>query len=297
MPETALAPALRVLLEHVVDYAGLFPPAGLSMHDAAMEYAAQRGSPHAWMLGRFVVPVGRLDELVAEAPDGSRQGAWPLSVLVSADPEGDARAIAAFNRAQRDRFVVQSVELPAASVEAIEWAMPLLDSALERYVEIPLAQDPFPLVQALQRHGARAKARTGGLSADAFPSPELLARFISACARLTVPFKVTAGLHHPVRGEQRLTYDAGSAHATMFGFLNVFVAAAFALAGADQATLAQLLDERDASAFAIERSSLRWRGRSLTDAQLEASRRELAIGFGSCSFREPVADLQQLGLL
>jgi hypothetical protein len=293
----SVAPALRALLEHVVDYAGLFPPAALSMHDAAVEYAAHRESPNAWMLGRFVVPVARLGELAtAREQAGPGQDTWPLSVLVSADPVGDRDAMRGFGARHRGRFVVESVELRVASVEAIEWALPLLDRSLERYVEIPLDVDPRPLLRAIARHEGRAKARTGGVTSDAFPSAAELARFIAACVEIGVPFKATAGLHHPLRGEQRLTYDS-DATATMFGFLDVFVAAALARSGEHEPALVQLLEERDAGAFHISGEVLRWRDRSFDAAQLAASRREFAISFGSCSFREPVDDLHQLGLL
>jgi len=301
MHTAAVAPALRALLEHLVDYAGLFPPASLSMRDAAAEYATQQRGSHAWMLGRFVVPVARLDELAVAARSvlegRGRTEPWALSVLVSADPGGDASVIRAFNRDNTGRLRVESVELRAATVEAVEFALAQMHDSLECYVEIPLDVEPTALLDAVNRHGARAKARTGGVTPNAFPSAASLARFIAACARIGVPFKATAGLHHPLRGEQRLTYEREAESATMFGFLNVFVAAALARAGADEATLSAVLQERDADAFAFDGRALRWRGHTLEAEELSATRHDFAISFGSCSFREPVADLQQAGLL
>jgi hypothetical protein len=290
---------LRVLLDSVVDYAGLFPPATLSMHDAVAEFAQQRRSPDAWMLGRFVLPVARLEELASEsaAPLKADRAPWPLSALVSADPAGDLETLRAFNAARRGRLVVESLELGAATGEAVEWALSQLDPALECFVEIPLDPDPRPLVEVLQRHGGRAKARTGGVTAEAFPSAEVLARFIALCAELHVPFKATAGLHHPLRGEHRLTYDGDSAYGRMFGFLNVFGAAVLARGGADRDTLVAVLEERDPGAFAFDHHILRWRDHTLDVEQVAATRRDLALSFGSCSFREPVDDLHRLGLL
>lgn len=295
----SVAPVLRALLERVVDYAGLFPPAGLSMHEAVSEYAAQCESANAWMLGRFVVPVGRLNELAREADGVRRNGdaAWPLSALVSADPAGDAEFIRAFNTRYSGRLRVESVELRAATAEAIEWALAQLDDPSERYVEISLDDDPRPSLRAIKRHDARAKARTGGVTPDLFPAPIALARFIVACAELGVPFKATAGLHHPLRSEQRLTYEHDAPAATMFGFLGVFVAAALARNGADEGTVLQVLEERDASAFTFSDGILHWRDRVLDAAQVESARRSFATSFGSCSFSEPVDDLQRLGLL
>ena len=85
-----------------------------------------------------------------------------------------------------------------------------------------------PRLAVLSAAGARAKVRTGGVTEGAFPASHALARFIQSCADAGVPFKATAGLHHPLRGEYRLTYEPGSPHGMMFGFLNVFLAAAFA---------------------------------------------------------------------
>jgi hypothetical protein len=295
----SVSPVLHALLERVVDYAGLFPPAALSMRDAVAEYAQQRRSPSAWMLGRFVVPVTRLDELTAAADASGRrdEAVWPISALVGADPAGDFQAIRAFNARTAGRFAVESVELRAATAEAIDFALAQRRDALEHYVEIAIEDDPRLLLQAIARHGARAKVRTGGVTADAFPPPAALARFIVACAELGVPFKATAGLHHPLRGEQPLTYESGAPAATMFGFLGVFTAAALARTGADQATVTQVLEERDASAFSFSDEALRWRDRTIDLAQVSASRHELALSFGSCSFREPVDDLQRLGIL
>ena len=52
-----------MLLDHVVDYAGLFPPASRSLEEAAWQYGEHRRGANAWMLGRFVLPASRLDEL------------------------------------------------------------------------------------------------------------------------------------------------------------------------------------------------------------------------------------------
>jgi len=295
----AVSPVLHALLERVVDYAGLFPPAALSMPDAVAEYARQRRSSNAWMLGRFVLPVTRLDELAGagQAVRERDEATWPVSALVGADPAGDFQVIRAFNARHDGHFAVEAVELRAATPDAIDFALAQRRDALEHYVEIAIEDDPRPLLQAIRQHGARAKVRTGGVTADAFPAPAALARFIVACAELGVPFKATAGLHHPLRGEEPLTYESGATAATMFGFLGVFTAAALARHGADEATVIAVLEERDASAFSFTADALRWRDRTLDAGQVSASRREFALSFGSCSFREPVDDLHHLGIL
>jgi hypothetical protein len=165
------------------------------------------------------------------------------------------------------------------------------------YVEISPAADLRPMLDALRSAGARAKIRTGGVTAAAFPGAAQVARFLATCAELAVPFKATAGLHHPLRGEHRLTYEDGAPRATMFGFLNVFVAGALAASGAEERELVAVLEEREPSAFTFGADGLRWRSRRVELDHLTVSRTAFAIAFGSCSFREPVDELRELALL
>src|SRR5258708_21514392 len=58
-----MSPSLRALLTGAIDYAGMFPPAKLPLEEAFRNYLNYRESPDAWMLGRFICPVGRLEEL------------------------------------------------------------------------------------------------------------------------------------------------------------------------------------------------------------------------------------------
>ncbi len=287
-----MAKTISNLIGGLVDYAGLFPPAGLDMASAAKEYASERQSGDAWILARFVVPVGRLDELDAELTDGDP---WPLAVLAGADPEADRRRIDAFNAA--GRAVIESVELKASSPGEIAAKAPVF-APLETYFEIPHDADPGALMKALADHGARAKIRTGGITADAMPSSAEVARFIAAAARAGVAFKATAGLHHPLRGEYRLTYEPDSASATMHGYVNVFLAAALVRRhGLGEAEIETLLEERDPAAFDVTGGGVRWRGHALDPADATAARESFATSYGSCSFREPVDELRQLHLL
>jgi hypothetical protein len=291
----APAPTLRALVAGVVDYAGLFPPAALSMEEAVAGYAEYRTSADAWALGRFVVPAGRLEEISAAAarhataPDVP----WRLSVLIGDDAPADMARIRAFNAAHAGRLLADVAELKVSSLGALG----ARDAELTWFVELPIAEDPRDSLRALKRAGARAKVRTGGVTADAFPDSQKLARFIARCAELGVPFKATAGLHHPLRGEQKLTYEQDAPSATMFGFVNVFLAGAFALAGMGEPHLAQLLDERDVAAIVFGDDCVRWREHSIGLDALRRARASFALSFGSCSFREPIDDLRRLALL
>jgi hypothetical protein len=283
---SAPAGALGALLEGVVDYAGLFPPAALDLRAAIAEYDARRRSPDAWMLGRFVLPASRLGEL--GVPDG-----WRLSALLGQDVAGDAAAVEAFNSAQAGRAVVDVVELKAASAQEIETVLAAAPSGITAYVEVPLDGALDQALDAIGAQGGRAKARTGGVAAAAFPEPEAVVRFLDGCVRRRLPFKATAGLHHPVRGEQALTYAADAPRGVMHGFLNLLAATALLAEGEPRETAREALEERDASAFVADGDGLRWRGHRIDGRSVRA----IFAGFGSCSFAEPVADLRALGLL
>ena len=291
--------SLRTLLHGIIDYAGLFPPAGRDMAPAVAEYAEHRAGPHRWALGRFVVPAGRLEELgrAAERCFPSAGEPWRVSALLGADLTADLAAVRRFNDAHRGRAVADAVELKAATPGAIGLALDTIGTGLDSYVELPVQAEPGPLIRAAGERGARVKIRTGGVTTDAFPTTAELLRFVRASVEARVPFKATAGLHHPLRGSYALTYTPGSERAPMYGFLNVFLAAAFVAHGMSDDDTAALLVESSAAAFRFSDAAVEWRSRSLGEPELARARREVATSFGSCSFREPITDLQSLGLL
>ncbi len=304
--EHATSPALRALLAGIVDYAGLFPPASLTMTDAVRNFAAYLASTDAWMLGRFVVPVARLDEFERGTstllPREAGSNPWRLSALTGADLEADLERIHAFNdvhgaEEQAGAAIIDTIELKASTGADIERALGRIPRSIEAFVEVPLTGDVEALVAAIGRGGGRAKARTGGTTVDAFPVAADVARFLAACVREAVPFKATAGLHHPLRADYRLTYEPDAPVGTMFGFLNVFLAAALHATGMPAGEMPALLEERSADAIRVDETGISWRGYCLTTEQAAAARASLALSFGSCSFREPIDDLQGLRLL
>jgi hypothetical protein len=144
---------------------------------------------------------------------------------------------------------------------------------------------------AVERVGAAAKIRTGGVTADAFPASRDVLSFLRACRTAGIRFKATAGLHHAVRGEYRLTYEPAAPAGTMFGFLNVAMAAAFHWFDHDDATVLAVLEERAPDAFKFTDAGATWRTKRLSRDQLREVRREFFAGFGSCSFAEPMTEV------
>jgi hypothetical protein len=287
---------VRQLLRGIVDYAGLFPPTKAPMAEAVAEFAAQRRSGREWMLAAFVVPVARLGEFAecaAPHADGDR---WPLSVLVG-DPS-ELTALAEWSEGYgADRFEIVALEHRPASPEAIA-IFAARAPRTELFFELPWDADLEPWVEAVAAVRGRAKIRCGGVTPDLVPPADRVADFLRACAAVGIGLKFTAGLHHPVRSRHPLTYEDDAPEAMMHGFLNVFIAAALvARGGLDDVDLLAILEETDASAFRIDGESVAWRDHLLAADDLGAARSGFARSFGSCSFAEPVEDLQQLGML
>ena len=265
---------MRALLYRLIDYAGLFPPAALSMDEAVRAYAAHRDGEHGWMLGRFVVAAERLKEF--ESAAASFPGPWPVSILGSALPESTV-----------------------ARIESLEtkWGRHSGLPGVELFVELALDEDLAWNIARLKKAGARAKIRTGGLTPEAIPSSPDVARFLALCAAEDVPFKATAGLHHPLRCTRPLTYEPDSPLGRMHGFLNLFLAAVFTRQGLDAGEAAEMLEEDALRAFRIADGRIGWRRHTVDFMEIEAARSGFARSFGSCSFEEPAADLKDLGLL
>lgn len=291
-----MSDAMTALLRGLVDYAGLFPPAALPMGDAVRRYAMYRVGAHRGMLARFVVPVARLEEFAQEAATvhDAADGPWGLSVLAGA---ADAQALATFERAHAGLARIEVIEAKASDEATIAALATALGSRRLIYVELPVTLDPGLLIAALGRRGLRAKIRTGGVTRDAFPSPEDVLRFLARCVEHGVPFKATAGLHHPMRGEYALTYAPDAERGVMYGFLNVFLAAVLLRAGHTEEELLPLLEERDVSAFTVTPAAISWRGMRADAATIHEVRSQFAGSFGSCSFEEPVQDLAALSFL
>lgn len=296
--------AIQTLLRGSIDYAGLFPPAGLDMATAVANYARYRAGPSAWALGRFIVPVSRLPELEAQGSQLPRSQAgepWRLSVLAGSDLAADLLQVGEFNRRHSEpgsaAIMADTVEVKATSEIGIAEIMRLIPGSLQAYIEIPVDADPAPLIAATRWLGGRAKVRTGGVTAHAFPSTADLLRFLHACVRAGLPFKATAGLHHPLRAEYRLTYAPDSPCGTMFGFLNLFLTVAFLRAGMNQTDAARVLEEQSPRAFEANDAGISWRNYRLDLQSLSQVREDGIISFGSCSFTEPIQELESLHLL
>ncbi|MFN6963589.1 MAG: hypothetical protein ACK4S4_07465 [Pyrinomonadaceae bacterium] len=298
---TPLRASARTLLNGAIDYAGLFPPSQLSMADAVTNYALNRASVHSWMLGRFVVPAARLAEFREHAePYVANPGRspWHLSVLAGEDVYESIKTIVDFNRDNAGQVIADSFEVRASTPSKIENTVDALPDWLIAYFELPIDAPHFAeLISTVAVNKQRAKIRTGGVTADAFPRSRDVIRFVRTCTAANVPFKATAGLHHPIRCFKPLTYEPDAPQGTMHGFLNLFLMTAFARQSFPPGLLEELMEEEFEEAFSFSDTHVAWRDHELALWQLERTRRFGIQSFGSCSFEEPVEDLKALGLL
>jgi hypothetical protein len=292
---TLAVDARAAFLDGLIDYAGLFPPAALDMPAAMTRYLSHLDDPAARLLRRFIVPAGRLAEL---APWLGRFGAArPLRLAVLARA-ADAEVVREFS-AGRAAVVVESVEtrLPSATTDLIE-ALACAFPRAEISIEAEAADDGRdPDSAFIDKLGVRTprvgyKLRCGGVTPAQIPSVARVARVAASCRDARVSLKLTAGLHHPVRGMGRI------GGAPMHGFLNVVGASLLAwsggLAGEE---LEAVVAETDPRAFRLDGEAFGWRTHTVPASEVAHLRRVAVTGLGSCSFTEPSDDLRSLGLL
>ncbi len=297
-------PAFAVLMRSVIDYAGLFPPSAHNMAESVERYARYRLGADALALGRFVVPAARLmewEQAVAALPPAMRGSEpWRLSALIALPAARQLTAVGAFNERGASGHDVEasvdSIEVKVTSEDEVRQVAADLPAGVEAFYECAGPGIPADAPRRGRDTGGGAKIRTGGLVPSAIPAPDAVAAFVAGCVARSLPFKATAGLHHPLRAPHALTYEPDSPRAVMHGFLNVFIAALLADAcRLEAAALLPILEETSLDAFEITGTQIGWRHLAAGADQVAAARR-IARSFGSCSFEEPVADLKTLGL-
>lgn len=303
--------SLNIFLSRILDYAGLYPPASLPLEEAFTNFVLYQHTKEAWMLSRFIIPAKRLEELPRF------YGSLSFSMLGRGGKDAseflenlklDIEDIRAFREmhgvdAAADMF---EVALPASALEDNVSAHDVVNRAADAlnrngltvFFEAPSGEGwqmrADMLMRFLRKFKDRHigfKLRTGGVTADAFPSTEQVAWAIASARDAGVPMKCTAGLHHPVRHFDK------SVQTKMHGFLNVFGAGV--LAATKHLSVEQIqtiLEDEDPASFVFDETGFAWKNlRVVTPKVLHA--RQHFVSFGSCSFDEPREDLRALGLL
>ena len=304
----AVSASLRALLDQAIDYAGMFPPCALPLEPALRNQASYVRSPEAWMLNGFVLPVGQFN--AATKFVSQFDPSHPLRVAAlgpkTTNAEGlldalkDAiAAIRSFSRSDVDLISVSHLEmfLPDDVDSASLKEARSIVGELPVFWEAPpeKAEQTIALIAGHNSDEDTAtfgyKLRTGGVTADAFPTSAQIACALVTAATHQLPIKFTAGLHHPIRQFR------DEVKTKMHGFLNVLGAAVLAAEhqwDADHAVT--MLEDEDPRSFSFTDDFFAWRDWKIDTERLQY-RRKFVRSFGSCSFDEPRDDLRALNLL
>ncbi|CRK50795.1 conserved hypothetical protein [Rhodococcus sp. RD6.2] len=276
--------AVSPLLTGLCDDAALFPPGNAPLTSAVPAHFAHLDSVHADLVGPFVFPAPRLDELAAVV-DGDRVLEISLTV-----PAGTGAAPAAIDRLRGiagTRLVALEIAVPEEQTVSDLFTglreIAFIAGGVDIYVEVPRDARRTEILAGLADTPYRAKFRTGGVVAEAYPDDKELAAAIEAAVSLGVPFKATAGLHHAVRNTAP---DTGF---EQHGFLNLMLATHRAASGAGADAVAAVLAERDGVRLAEELAAL--------PDEAARSLRDQFRSYGTCSIGDPLTDLTALGLM
>jgi hypothetical protein len=205
------------------------------------------------------------DARAASSPHAFMLGrlVWRVSALGELPPS--VRGISAVLDAPLpDDARIAAVEVPPGfDLDGV----PALD---EVYVEVPLDDDLESHLEAIEKRGFRAKVRCTG-------APANLEWFMLECRARDIKYKATAGLHHAMRGKDE------------YGFLNLLAAVVFDDEGA--------LYDDDPERFELWTDGFRWGSQVAGPIEIAVKRDRRLQSIGSCSFFEPVEELEALGVL
>ncbi|GAB1511879.1 hypothetical protein JCM33774_39210 [Actinophytocola sp. KF-1] len=274
------------LLARLIDDAALFPPGNATVPDAVRLHLEGRSSDHADLVGLFLCPASRLPELITELIKVKPGKPVELSLVIDTGLGGVPKALSIVE-SRAELLALRMVEMPAPSDVDEVWLERVSEFVPEDVIRViePRRGGAGWLdgIQRVIEHGSWPKLRCGGLSAENFPSVDEVFEFLKVINTGGASFKATAGLHNAVR---HTAEDTGFTH---HGFLNLLMATGRLLAGADAEDVRAALASTDGKALAEE-------AQNMTEHEA-LSVRGVFASYGSCSLTDPVADLEELGLL
>src|SRR6266446_2038002 len=300
--------SLRALLNQAIDYAGMFPPCSLALEPALQNHAEYVRSPEAWMLNGFVLPVEQFNAARQFLSEFDRHYPLRVAALGPKITKADVFLDGLYNAETAIRSF-SKYDIDLVSISHLEMFLPDdVDSASLKQAraivgELPVfweappdrAEQTMALIAGHNSGEDTAtfgyKLRTGGVTADAFPTSAQIARALATQATHQLPIKFTAGLHHPIRQFR------DEVKTKMHGFLNVLGVAALTAEhqwNTDQVVM--MLEDEDPRSFSFTDDFFAWREWQIDTKRLQY-RRKFVRSFGSCSFDEPRDDLRALELL
>jgi hypothetical protein len=294
--------AVSHFMTRLIDYAGLFPPASLSLQEAISNYHFYIREINQWMVRSFVIPVTRLHELEPYLALFNKQYPLRLAVILtkSADLESELKAIKHFLSTFHPVGTIEAIEIPLPSDVELEYLrkLEIETEDFPIYCEVSGSkiqiQHTLDLIQSVNKQSHKqlgVKMRTGGIKANLFPTADKVAFVIHECQKRQLMLKFTAGLHHPIRQYR------DEVETKMHGFINVFTAALLAYNyPIDLNTLEMILLDEDPTHFSFTPKELRWWDLSVHSEEIYKARSFFAHSYGSCSLDEPLEELGDLSI-
>lgn len=282
-------------LENIIDYAGIFPPAGLPASVALEKYRSYRSGAESWILGSLAWSCNTLSDLGSLVTPNDE---LELALIGRTSTNWETWQDARLQDVEDVNMLLEKCPgVAAATYESRIDDLSRITDALNSlrslgketdiYIELPWDQPiDDALAELATEDWVRVKFRTGGKTKEAYPSPVQLANVLKQCIDLEIEFKLTAGLHEPIA-------HVDKQGVLNHGFLNILMATSAAFQ--DDASInemAEILDARDPSQWSLKKG-LSFAGKSLGEEELNNARSFFG-SFGSCSIEEPLGGLQRL---
>ncbi|MBO58541.1 MAG: hypothetical protein CMA77_06055 [Euryarchaeota archaeon] len=297
--------SIRAFMNGLIDYAGLFPPANLPLNEAIDDYRNHLNGKYSWMLGRFIIPLAKLDELDDFVDLFSDVGGLKLAVLGSGGDTDedyvnnirkDIVKINYYRKKHKGKVEIDVYECKLPSNSPSKSTMEIVTTSLNKnglthyheFAELPPVgmnysteiddsswdKEILPTVKLLSNlDNAGIKLRCGGIVKEAFPRVEQVAAMIQTCVIIGIPMKFTAGLHHPIR------HFAEEYDEFMHGFVNTFGAGILATTFPKPKNsqekyrmfifLSHIIDDQNVENFSFINNSMTWKVGDDRDTQFE----------------------------
>jgi hypothetical protein len=319
-----LRSGLKYFMTHIIDYAGMYPPAKLHFNDAFSNYLTYQNEADSWMMERFIFPISKYSELTHFLPQLTiHKHVIKLSILPEYNDfedlflekfRSDFESLIAVIKTIPTRFDLKFFEfkLPKQLENADQNRVyRFFDEILaisklhphhnpKFFVEMSIGSDwkyslnrfTNLLTYYPQAKHLGFKLRCGGITSDSFPEAFIVANAIHLCREKSLPMKFTAGLHHP------LSHFNSSLNTRMYGFFNILGAAVLSYTHLlSLKELEEMITEERADHFAFADQGMKWRDYVVNTEQIKQARENFCMGYGSCSFDEPRQDLRTLQLM
>lgn len=310
--------SLYPFLNQLIDYAGIFPPTSLTLDEAIRNYASYQLDKDSWMLGPFIVQASRLDELDPYIILFSNERPLTISAVGTrtSNPTeyykgllADLKKIDLFLERHGQVVQITTLEMPLPpNIPDLNLlnitSKETMKRGLQTYCEIPAPLNPeweetlHKSLDVIATHNSESpvtlgfKLRTGGVTANTFPTPRQVAMAIKGCRDRNLAMKFTAGLHHPIRMYRE---EIG---AKMHGFINVFVAGMLThLHHLDLPMIEKILADEEVSNFTFHPKKISWCGLKMTISEIKNLRDSVLRSYGCCSFNEPREDMKSMNIL